>query len=817
MTEQPKPIGSPRELSPEELRWTCDPKLLDFEDTSHLPATHEIIGQERALRSISLGLALKSPGYNIFVAGFVGTGRNTTIQRVLSDLDRGVEPPDDLCYVYNFARNDRPRALFVPAGKGRRLSRRMDVLVARLLREIPQTFESEAYRKRRERVEASFKTRQRKLIEAFDKKARTQDFALVQVQVGPVASPEVVPVVDGEPKFFPDLEEAAEEGKLPRKKLEAIRERHQQLSSELHSVIKETMNVESEMAARLSELDHDVARPIVTANIDIIREAFAGLPAVLEYLDAVERHCLDHLDQFLPAASRDPSPAHPQGAPDPDWCLEYRVNLVVDNSDAKGAPVVVENNPTAPALFGIIERHFARNGDESVDHMKIKGGSLLAANGGYLVLNASDLFHEPVSVWNSLKRALRTGRHEIPSMEPFSMLGPAALKPEPVEVNVKVVLIGDAHLYSLLWAYDEEFKKIFKVRADFDTEMENTPENVKLYGSFVQRLVTEEAVLPFDREGLAELVEYGSRVTGRRDKLSTRFNLIADLIREASYFASGDGARTASARHVARALEEKVYRNNLVEEKMQELIREGSVFIDVQGAKVGSVNGLAIYESGEHAFGLPSRITASVSMGNAGIINIEREAELSGHVHDKGVQILAGYLRSKYAQDKPLTLSASICFEQSYSGVDGDSASSTELYALLSALAELPVRQDLAVTGSVNQQGEIQPIGGVNEKIEGFFDICRAKGLTKTQGVLIPSANLPDLMLHPRVVESVRKGEFHIYSVATIDAGIEILTGLPAGAKEGKRRYPANTVNGKIDLRLARLALQMREYGGGHS
>jgi lon-related putative ATP-dependent protease len=383
-----------------------------------------------------------------------------------------------------------------------------------------------------------------------------------------------------------------------------------------------------------------------------------------------------------------------------------------------------------------------------------------------------------------------------------------------VAIDVKVVLIGDAHLYSLLYSYDEEFKKIFKVRADFDTEMANERENVIRYGSFVQRLVADEGVLPFDRTGLAEIAEYGARLTGRRNKLSTRFNMIADLVREASFFASRDGAARVSGEHLRKALEEKIYRNNLAEEKMQELIEEGSIFIDVDGHKVGAVNGLAVYESGDHAFGLPSKITATVSVGNAGIINIEREADLSGKTHDKGVQILSGYLRSKFAQDQPLTLSASICFEQSYTGVDGDSASSTEVYALLSALSEIPLRQDLAVTGSVNQKGEIQPIGGVNEKIEGFFDICRSKGLTGRQGVIIPRSNVEDLMLDRRVLEAVRGGEFHIYSVDTIDEGIEILTGVAAGTKDGGRSYPRLTVNGRVSARLKKLANQMREYGG---
>jgi ATP-dependent Lon protease len=464
------------------------------------------------------------------------------------------------------------------------------------------------------------------------------------------------------------------------------------------------------------------------------------------------------------------------------------------------------------ALFGIVERSWSKDGEDLVDHMDIRSGALHQANGGYLILNGTDLFSEPGNVWNTLKRTLRTGYLEIPPVT-TSVLGPPAMKPERMPNSVKVVLIGDSNLYTALYHYDEDFKKIFKVRADFDTEMVNVDENLQLYGAFIQRLVEEEKIHPFDRSGMTEIVEYGSRLAGRQDRLSTRFNMIADLAREASYFATKEGHTTVGDRHVSQAIEERDYRNNLTQEKMLEMIEDGTIFIDVVGSKVGEVNGLAVYESGEHAFGLPSKITATVSMGNAGIINIEREAELSGRTHDKGVQILAGYLRAKYAQDKPLALSASICFEQSYHGVDGDSASSTEVYAILSALAEIPIRQDLAVTGSVSQIGLIQPIGGVNEKIEGFFDVCRTRGLTGTQGVLIPKANLIDLTLQERIADAVRAGTFHIYAVETIDEGIEVLTGVAAGQKAGSRAFPRNTVNGRVDLRLKQLAKQMRDYG----
>jgi ATP-dependent Lon protease len=794
----------------EKLRWRCDAESFDFETTDELEPSREIIGQDRALRAISLGLDMDSPGYNIFLSGFVGTGRNTTIRQVLQTLDRGKSTPDDLCYVYGFAKPEEPVALFLPAGRGRRLVEGMEGLVRALRRDVPSVMESDPYRKGREQIIERFRARQRSMIAAFDERVQGEGFALVQVQLGPVPTPQVVPVADGEPKLLGDLEEAVQKGEMKEEELAGVREKLGTLTSELEGVMREAMKIDGELHAELARHEQETVRPIVATRFDALREPFSDLPEVLVYLGHAEKHVLEHLQRLRPQSDEDEEEG--DGSDGTEIDLEYSVNLVVDNHDASGAPVVLENAPTAARLFGIMERKWARDGgEEAVDHMKIRAGSLHAANGGYLVLNATDLFGEPPYVWHALKRTLRTGRLEILT-QTISVLGPPALKPAPVSIAVKVVLIGDAHLYSLLYAYDEDFKKIFKVRADFDTEMGNARGNVLQYGAFAQRLVEEEGVLPFDRTGLARIVEYGSRLAGRQDKLSTRFHMIADLIREAGYFAKKAGAKAVAQNHVEQALAEKDYRNNLPQEKMQELIEEGTIFIDVDGVQVGEVNGLAVYDSGEYGFGLPSKITATVSLGNAGVINIEREAELSGRIHDKGVQILSGYLRSKYAQDKPLTLSASICFEQSYQGIDGDSASSTEIYAILSALSAIPLRQDLAVTGSVNQIGEVQPIGGVNEKIEGFFDVCRARGLTGSQGVLIPASNLVDLMLHPRVIEAVRASKFHVYPVATIDQGIEILTGVAAGTRRGAR-YPSNTVNGKVDLRLRKLANLMRDFG----
>ena len=801
----------PKPLPVEDLRWTCDPATLGFATTAEVTPNRQIIGQARALEAIALGLEMNAPGYNVFLTGFVGTGRNTTIRAVLEQLDRTAAPPPDLCYVHNFANADQPQALFVPAGLGSVFVKAMAEFVRGLQRELPRIFEDGPYRKRRERIEERFRTRQRTLIQKFEKKVQAEGFSLVQVQVGAMASPQVVPMVEGEPRFFPDLDEAVQEGKFDAKRLEELKKKHRQYAEELQDVVREAVKIETEMRSRVSEHDVESARPIVHACAALVRDAMKDRTDVLAWIEGVVEHALHHLEDF---ATGD-GDAGDDSSVDP--LAVYVVNLLVDNAETKGAPVIVENTPTVPQLFGLLERSFTPAGESLLDHTRIKAGSLHRANGGYLVLNGTDLFSEPLVVWNTIKRTLRTERLEIPAFDGPSMLGPPSLKPEPVAIRVKVLLVGDVQLYSALHAYDDDFAKIFKVRADFDTEMDNVAPNRALYGAFLRRLVEDEKIPEFDRTGVARIVEHGCRLAGRRNKLSTRFNMVADLAREAGYWARKDGADHVEARHVDLALERKDYRNGLTAERLQEMIAEGTVFIDVTGAKTGEVNGLAVFESGDFMFGLPSKITASVALGNAGIINIEREADLSGRTHDKGMQILGGYLRSKYAQERPLTLSASVCFEQSYSGVDGDSASSSEVYSILSSLAEVPLRQDLAVTGSVNQKGEVQPIGGVNEKIEGFFDICRLKGLTGTQGVLIPKANVPDLMLAPRVLEAVESGKFHVYPVANIDDGIEILSGVPAGERVGRHRYAIRSLNGRVEQRLRKMAGLMRDYGGTHS
>jgi ATP-dependent Lon protease len=528
------------------------------------------------------------------------------------------------------------------------------------------------------------------------------------------------------------------------------------------------------------------------------------------YLAEVKTHIVDNLDNFKEQERQSPAalPFMPL-LPPQELFLEYEVNVVVDNSATKGAPVIVESSPTYANLFGSIERVVDRAGRLVTNFTRIKAGSLLRAHGGYLIFNLEDALTEP-AVWKMLKRTLKSGRIEMETYEPFAVFSTSGLKPEPIEMQVKVVTVGSPYLYHLLYSLDEEFREIFKVHADFRRVMELDAQHVPAYGNWVAQICRDEGLPHFDQSAVARLVEFGARKAGDRQKISAAYADVADLVRESAYWARRDNSTVVSARHVQRALEQRVFRADRIEQDLRELITQGTVLVDIDGRKVGQVNGLAVLQLGEHSFGQPSRVTASVGMGQAGIVNIERESRLSGPIHDKGLLILSGYLRNRYGQDKPLALSASLCFEQSYSGVEGDSASSTELYAMLSRLAELPVRQDLAVTGSVNQWGEVQAIGGANEKIEGFFDVCRIRGLTGTQGVMIPVANVRHLVPRPDVIEAVAQGKFHIYPIRTIDEGIELLTGVRAGTAEEE-----GTVNYLVNRRLLDLATKLKTFGGG--
>ncbi len=804
------------EVPIEKLRWRCDPDALPFKTTESIHPCDEIIGQDRALEAIRLGLDINSIGYNIFVTGLAGTGRFTTIKCLLEEMDevdiKG-KIPNDLCYVNNFKNPDMPHMISLPAGQGNAFKKEMETLIETLKKKIPLMFENETYLNKKKEVVEKFRNKQAEMFREFEKKVNKEGFALVQIQMGPYSRPGIFPLVEGNPVNIEQVETMVEEGKFSKEDLEKIKEKQAGLINELEDIFKETRKAEKEIKEVLTSLDNEVISPAIIDSISDIKEKF-NYEKLHQYLDEVQEDILANLGRFREKEETPPpipGLVMPQMA---DSFSEYQVNVLVDNSETKGAPIIVETTPNYRNLFGTIERVVERTGIWKTDFLHIKAGSFLRANGGYLIFNALDALMEPW-VWPTLKRTLKNQVIEIQTYDPLYFFSTSALKPEPIECNTKVIMIGETQIYYILYSLDDDFKKIFKIKADFDSVMNKDDEKIQQYASFIRKICDEDKLRPFDNTGIAAVVEYGVRITGRQKKLSTRFYIIADLLREANYWAEKDGSDAVTEKHVDKAIEKKIHRVNLIEEKIQEMIDDGTIMIDSDGAVVGQVNGLSVYSLGDHTFGKPSRITAKTSMGKAGIINIEREVEMSGPIHNKGVYILSGYLRSKYAQDKPITMSASVCFEQSYSGVEGDSASSTELYALLSSLSGLPLRQDIAVTGSVNQKGEIQPIGGVNEKVEGFFEVCKAKGLTGKQGVMIPHLNIDDLMLRKDVVQAVKEGKFHIYPVKTIDQGVKILTGVEAGEELGDGRFKEGTVNGLVDKKLRELGMKIREFEGG--
>ena len=800
---------SAKELPADRLRWKCDPKTLQFDTTNQLGVTREIIGQERAINAIRLGLEVYHEGYNIFVTGMVGTGRTTTISKLLEELEKKEERPHDVSYVNNFKNPDMPKVLLFKAGDGTRFKRDMENLVDSLRRRIPSVFESEYYVNQRKGIVEQFEEKSRGRFKDFEKRVQQEGYAIVRTQMGPFMKSDLLPVLEGNPVTFDQLEQQIDQGKMTKEKFDEVRKRQSAFEEELRAIFKEARNTERQVNDALKELNRRVATPIIEESIDDIRTRY-GDGKVNGYLEEVSEAILGDLERFL---EKEEQPIPVPMLKTEDRFVDFQVNVVVDNSEAKGPPIIAETSPNYRNLFGTIERVVDRMGGIRTDFTKIKAGSLLRANGGFLVLNALDVLME-AGVWQTLKRTLRNGVIDIQTYDPFYIFTTTALKPEPIECTAKVVMIGNPYLYMILYGYDEDFKKIFKVKADFDNVMPNTSKTRNQYASFICFMCREEKLLPFDRTGVAEVIEYSARIAGRQKKLTTRFHIIADVLREADYWAEKDKVKAVSGRHIEKALAEWVKRVGLTEEKMSEMIEDGTIMIDAAGREVGQVNGLSVYSTGEYSFGKPTRITAKTSMGRGGIINIEREADLSGRIHNKGVLILGGYLRAKYGQDKPLVMTASICFEQSYGEVEGDSASSAELYAVLSSLADVPIRQDTAVTGSVNQKGEIQPIGGVNQKIEGFYEVCKARGLTGKQGVMIPRLNVPDLMLKREVVEAVRRGKFHIYAVKTVDEGIEILTGVKAGKRLKRGVFDKGSINYLVDRRLRDLATSWQRFGG---
>ena len=798
------------EVPLEKLRWQCDPNILGIKTTDDLDTCPDIIGQRRAVNALRLGLDIDSRGYNLFVNGNPGTGRKTAVKFLLKKTARYKRIPDDKIFVNNFNNPDMPILIRLKAGQGRRFKKDMEAFLEYLISNIPEVFKSDAYEDRRkERIEAIGK-KQKELIKKFEEEVAKKNFSLIQMQVGSIVRPAVMPLIDGKPANFNKIRTLEKEKKLSEKDIAKMEKTHADLTNRLEDVFKELRDLDKKAAEELKKLDQEMLNPLIEEPIKEIKSRYK-CKQLDQYFNDMKESVRENPSKFLKPGDEKKEEKKGKPVEPGDDYFEYRVNLLVDNHEAKQAPVIFETSPSYSNLFGTVEVTLERAGGARTDFTKIKAGSFLKADGGFLIVEAFDLLAEP-GVWPAFKRALKNRKVEIQIYAPVYMVSISAMKPQPIECDVKVAIVGDPYLYQLLYSQDPDFKKIFKLRADFDSVMDVKKETIMDYANFIKRVVSDEELLALDDTGVAAVVEYGVRMAGKQKKLSTQFNQVADILREANYWARKSRQKTITAKYIRKAIKEKDERSAMIEEKIREMIEEGSIMIDTSGSEVGQVNGLAVYDMGDYAFGKPSRITANVALGDSGIINIEREAQMSGPLHNKGVLILSGYLRQKYAQDKPLAISASLCFEQSYSGVDGDSASSTEVYALLSALSGLPLRQDIAITGSVNQKGKIQPIGGVNRKIEGFFDVCRVKGLTGTQGVMIPHQNAPDLMLNDEVVEAARKGKFRIYPVETIDQGIEILTGVAAGTRKEAGAYPEGTVNYLVDKKLQEFADKWKQY-----
>ena len=790
-----------RALKPDELRRRCDYRQFRFSTTDELEPLEGIIGQDRAMEALRLGLKIKDPRnrYNVFVSGDAGLGKASAVTHFLKELSREQPTPPDICYVHNFQVPHRPRYLLLPAGKGRELKQDMDRCIDFLRRELPKVLESEEFKAQAKEERERFVARREELFQRLEERARGLGFAIQRTPVG-------INTVPLKPDGTPYSQEEYEA--LPEAQQQEILNRQEQLQEAVRETFQELGELEEKWQEARRQLTKRAVQFLIEPRFAQLRRKYAGIERVQLFLKEAQADIIENVEDLQTAGKKPALPIPVPGTGDP--YQRYRVNVIVDNSGLEGAPVIVEENATYTNLFGTVERR-VQFGVVTTDFTQIRAGSLHRANGGYLVLSASNLLRFGIS-WEALKIALKT--REIRIEDPAQMLGLAStegLRPEPVPLDVKVVIIGSPYLYYLLHYYDEDFPKLFTIRSDFDTEMEWTDEAEEAIARFIRaRRLEDPGILPFSPSGVAKVVEYAGELAGSQRKLSTRFASLSALIREASFWAREEGAQSVEARHVRLAIEKGRSRHALLAEKVRERIVRGKLIVDVSGAKVGQVNGLAVIDLGDFAFGKPSRITANVFAGKDGVVDIEREAKLSGKIHTKGVMILRGYLGERFAAQGPLSLSASITFEQSYSLVEGDSASAAELFALLSSLSGVPLKQGIAVTGAVDQKGHLQPIGGVNEKIEGHYLVCKELGLNGEQGVIIPEGNVDDLMLPEEVVEAVRDGKFHIWAVKTVEEGIEILSGMPAGTPDEEGNYPEGTLFHLVQQRLSELREKLK-------
>jgi lon-related putative ATP-dependent protease len=792
-------------LEPSALCRRVDPDQFRFETTAELPDLDGVLGQARATEAIHFGVGIRREGYNLFVLGPAGTGKHAVVRRFLEQRAATEAVPTDWCYIQNFEQPHKPRALKLPAGTGARLKRSMARLVEDLRAAIPAAFESEEYRARRQELEDQLKERHEKAFEELGAQAQTHGIALIRTPTGMAFAP----VRKGQ------VISPAEYEKLPAEEQQRIEAVITTLQEQLEKLVNQLPQWRREAQQRIRDLDRDVVMAAVGHLIDDVKREYTEFPEVLGYLSAVQQTVIENADDFRhseegPEVTFLGMPIG-RGARGASTLRRFEVNVLIDHAQTQGAPVVYEDSPSVSELIGRVE-HLAQMGALVTDFTLIKPGALHRANGGYLILDVRKVLMQPYA-WEGLKRVLAAREIRIESLgQMLSLISTVSLEPQPIPLDLKVVLIGDRFLYYLLYHYDPEFRELFKVAADFEESLDRTADTEDHYVQLLATLARREQLLAFDRSAVARILEHASRSLSDTAKLSIHLQDITDLLREADYWARAEGRERVTRAQVQRALDARIRRADRVRERLQEEIRRGTLLIDTAGEKTGQVNGLSVVQLGDLEFGHPTRLSARVRMGKGEVVDIQREIELGGPIHSKGVLILAGFLGARYAADKPLSLSASLTFEQTYGEVEGDSASCAELYALLSALAEAPIRQALAVTGSVNQHGEVQPIGGVNEKIEGFFDICQQRGLSGEQGVLIPAGNVKHLMLREEVVTACAQGKFRIYPVSTIDEGIELLTGIAAGERDASGRYPDDTINARVEQRLIVLAELTRLY-----
>ncbi len=792
-------MNKPAPLSAEALCHLCDPSQFSFNTTSELEDLTEIIGQGRAVQAVHFGIDIQHEGYNLYVMGPSGMGKHTMVRQYLEQKATVQQKPSDWCYVNNFELSHKPRALRLPHGRGAKLAQDMAQLVEELSNVLPAAFESEEYRDHIQALEEELKEQQELAFAKLSEAASKQKIKLFRTPSGfafaPLRGEEVV-----SPEEFDKLDENEQ------KQIELI---VSELQEQLQAIIQRIPQWRKETRSKVKALNHEVAMSAAGNLIDELRKDYAELPEVLSYFDAVEQDVVDNVKDFLKGEEQAEGMG---GQPsDPRALHRYKVNNLVLNNREDGAPVVYLDNPTYLNLVGRAE-HIAQFGTLMTDFTLLKPGALHEANGGYLLVDAHKLLTQPYA-WEGLKRALYANQINIEPLEKmWGLASTVSLEPEPIPLDLKVVVMGDRMLYYLLEEYDPDFGELFKVQADFEEHIDRTPENNLLMARLIATIGRKDELLPFGRDAVAQVIDYASRRVEDAHKLTTHMRSIADLLREADYWARQRDNTLVESHDIRHAIDQQEHRASRVRERIHEAIQRGDIFIDSSGEKIGQINALSVLGMGNYSFGQPSRITATVHIGEGDVVDIEREVEMGGPIHSKGVLILSSFIASRYARKQPLSLSASLVFEQNYGGIEGDSASLAELCSLLSALADAPIKQSFAMTGSVNQHGQVQPIGGVNEKIEGFFEVCRVRGLSGEQGVIIPATNTKNLMLHPDVVEAVRQGQFHIYEVHTVDEALTLLTGIEAGVANEEGEYPEESLNARINNRLHEMTLIRQHY-----